>query len=51
MARKRKLTLVLQLSLPSSYEDGDRKVMPSAQVLSTSGIVRVNLLAHNRPGN
>lgn len=36
MARKRKLTLVLQLSLPSSYEGGDLEVMPSAQVLSAS---------------
>jgi PKHD-type hydroxylase len=36
MARKRKLTLVLQLSLPSSYEGGDLEVMPSAQVLSAN---------------
>lgn len=34
LARKRKLTLVLQLSKPSSYEGGDLQVMPSAQVLS-----------------
>ena len=36
MARKRKLTLVLQLSQSSSYEGGDLKVMPSAQILSAS---------------
>ena len=36
MARKRKLTLVLQLSLPSSYEGGDLEIMPNAQVLSAS---------------
>ncbi|MBT3467476.1 MAG: 2OG-Fe(II) oxygenase [Rhodobacteraceae bacterium] len=36
VARKRKLTLVLQLSLPSSYEGGDLEVMPGAQVLSAS---------------
>jgi PKHD-type hydroxylase len=36
VARKRKLTLVLQLSLPSSYEGGDLEVMPSTQVLSAS---------------
>ncbi|MDA9207505.1 2OG-Fe(II) oxygenase [Octadecabacter sp.] len=36
VARKRKLTLVLQLSLPSSYEGGDLEIMPSAQVLSAS---------------
>ena len=35
-AGKRKLTLVLQLSEPSTYEGGDLKVMPSAQVLSAS---------------
>lgn len=33
-ARKRKLTLVLQLSLPGSYEGGDLEIMPSAQILS-----------------
>ncbi len=36
MARKRKLTLVLQLSQSSSYEGGDLEVMPSAQILSAS---------------
>lgn len=36
VASKRKLTLVLQLSLPSSYEGGDLEIMPSAQVLSAS---------------
>lgn len=36
MARKRKLTLVLQLSLPSAYEGGDLEIMPSAQVLSAN---------------
>ena len=36
MARKRKLTLVLQLSVPDSYEGGDLEVMPSAQILSAN---------------
>ncbi|WP_039017553.1 2OG-Fe(II) oxygenase [Halocynthiibacter namhaensis] len=36
LARKRKLTLVLQLSVPSSYEGGDLEVMPSARVLSAN---------------
>ncbi|UWR14633.1 2OG-Fe(II) oxygenase [Sulfitobacter sp. M368] len=36
VARKRKLTLVLQLSLPSSYEGGELEIMPSAQILSAS---------------
>ena len=36
LARKRKLTLVLQLSLPTSYEGGDLEVMPSAQILSAN---------------
>lgn len=36
VAGKRKLTLVLQLSLPNSYEGGDLEIMPSAQVLSAS---------------
>lgn len=33
-ARKRKLTLVLQLSNSASYEGGDLEVMPGAQVLA-----------------
>ncbi|MDB4212558.1 2OG-Fe(II) oxygenase, partial [Ascidiaceihabitans sp.] len=32
-AGKRKLTLVLQLSEPGSYEGGNLEIMPSAQVL------------------
>ena len=36
LARKRKLTLVLQLSEPDSYEGGDLEVMPSAQILSAN---------------
>lgn len=36
IACKRKLTLVLQLSLAGSYEGGDLEVMPSAKVLSAS---------------
>ncbi len=36
MARKRKLTLVLQLSVPGSYNGGDLEVMPSAQILSAN---------------
>lgn len=36
LARKRKLTLVLQLSLPSSYVGGDLEVMPSTRILSAS---------------
>lgn len=32
-ADKRKLTLVLQLSEPGSYEGGNLEIMPSAQVL------------------
>tara|TARA_R110002110_G_scaffold168133_3_gene369501 strand:+ start:788 stop:1192 length:405 start_codon:yes stop_codon:yes gene_type:complete len=36
LARQRKLTLVLQLSKPGSYEGGDLQVMPSAQVLAAS---------------
>lgn len=36
LARKRKLTLVLQLSLPNSYEGGALEVMPSAQILSAN---------------
>ncbi|WP_298258175.1 2OG-Fe(II) oxygenase [uncultured Litoreibacter sp.] len=36
VARKRKLTLVLQLSLPNSYKGGDLEVMPSAQILSAN---------------
>lgn len=35
-ARKRKLTLVLQLSKPSSYGGGDLEVMPSANVVTAS---------------
>lgn len=34
LARQRKLTLVLQLSKPDTYDGGDLQVMPSAQVLS-----------------
>ena len=36
LARKRKLTLVLQLSEPDSYEGGDLEIMPSAQILSAN---------------
>lgn len=36
LARQRKLTLVLQLSKPGSYEGGDLQVMPGAQVLAAS---------------
>ncbi len=36
LAAKRKLTLVLQLSKPSSYEGGDLEVMPGAQILAAS---------------
>lgn len=36
LARRRKLTLVLQLSKPDSYEGGDLQVMPSANVLAAS---------------
>ncbi|MGH0004372.1 2OG-Fe(II) oxygenase [Pseudovibrio ascidiaceicola] len=36
LARKRKLTLVLQLSVSSSYVGGDLEVMPGAQVLSAN---------------
>jgi PKHD-type hydroxylase len=36
LARQRKLTLVLQLSKPSSYEGGNLQVMPGAQVLAAS---------------
>ncbi len=36
VARKRKLTLVLQLSEPGSYDGGDLEVMPSAQVLAVN---------------
>ena len=34
MARKRKLTLVLQLSLPGSYEGGDLEILPGSKILS-----------------
>ncbi|WP_282063559.1 2OG-Fe(II) oxygenase [Roseobacter litoralis] len=34
VARKRKLTLVLQLSKPGSYDGGDLEIMPGAQVLA-----------------
>ncbi|WP_417713232.1 2OG-Fe(II) oxygenase [Pseudophaeobacter arcticus] len=37
-AGKRKLTLVLQLSKPSSYEGGDLEIMPGAQVLAASRV-------------
>jgi len=36
VARKRKLTLVLQLSKPGTYEGGDLEVMPSARVVAAS---------------
>lgn len=36
LAAKRKLTLVLQLSKPSSYEGGNLEVMPGAQILAAS---------------
>ena len=36
LAKKRKLTLVLQLSNASSYEGGDLEVMPGAHVLSAN---------------
>ena len=35
-AGKRKLTLVLQLSKPNSYEGGDLQIMPGAHVLAAS---------------
>lgn len=35
-ARKRKLTLVLQLSKPTSYEGGNLEVMPGAKILAAS---------------
>ena len=35
-AGKRKLTLVLQLSEPSTYDGGDLEIMPGAQVLSAN---------------
>lgn len=35
-ARKRKLTLVLQLSTPEAYDGGDLEIMPGAHVLSAS---------------
>ncbi|MEN8894547.1 MAG: 2OG-Fe(II) oxygenase [Yoonia sp.] len=44
LARQRKLTLVLQLSTPQSYEGGDLQVMPSANVLTANrdqGCVRI----------
>ncbi|MGC1497955.1 MAG: 2OG-Fe(II) oxygenase [Sulfitobacter sp.] len=36
VAAKRKLTLVLQLSRPSTYEGGDLEVMPSAHVVAAN---------------
>lgn len=36
LAKRRKLTLVLQLSKPNSYEGGDLQVMPSAEVMGAS---------------
>ena len=44
VARKRKLTLVLQLSLPGSYEGGDLEIMPGSQIVSadrTQGCISV----------
>lgn len=44
LAQQRKLTLVLQLSTPQSYEGGDLQVMPSANVLTANrdqGCVRI----------
>ena len=35
-AEKRKLTLVLQLSKPNSYEGGDLEIMPGAHVLAAN---------------
>jgi PKHD-type hydroxylase len=35
-AGKRKLTLVLQLSAPGSYDGGDLEIMPGAQVVSAN---------------
>lgn len=35
-AGKRKLTLVLQLSKPATYEGGDLEIMPGAQVISAN---------------
>jgi PKHD-type hydroxylase len=36
MARKRKLTVVIQFSMPDSSQGGDVKVMPCAPILSAN---------------